>query len=165
MLSFAREQKMTIVFTREGHQPDLTDLSASKRARYLKAGKTIGDVGPLGRLLVRGEYGHAIIDELQPLPGETVLDKTGHGAFYGTPLDLILRDRSITHLLITGVTTECCVSSTMREANDRGYWCLLLEDCCAAFSEREHEDSVELIRQGSALGWTSLSTNIKPILL
>jgi nicotinamidase-related amidase len=161
MLSFARAQGMTVIFTREGHQPDLTDLPASKRARYLKAGKTIGDGGPLGRILVRGEYGHAIIDELHPLFGEILLDKTGHGAFYGTTLDLILRNRNISHLLITGVTTECCVHSTMREANDRGYWCLLLADCCAAFSEREHEDAVEVLRQGNALGWVAVSASMK----
>ena len=116
--------------------------------------------GPLGRILVRGEYGHAIIDDLPRLPHELIIDKTGHNAFYGTTLDLMLRDRGITHLMLTGVTTECCVHSTMRDANDRGYWCLLLEDCCAALTERDHEDAVEMVRVGGVLGWTATSRDV-----
>jgi nicotinamidase-related amidase len=158
VLSFARAHNMLVVFTREGHLPDLSDLPASKRARYVDDDKTIGDAGPLGRILIRGEYGHAIIDELAPLPGEIVIDKPGQGAFYGTTLDLVLREHRITHLLFTGVTTECCVHSTMREANDRGYWCLLLEDCCAALTQRDHDDAVEMVRRGGALGWTTTSS-------
>lgn len=162
MLSFARQQGLTVIFTREGHSIDLSDLSESKRSRYMSFGKTIGDMGPLGPILIRGAYGHDIIHELTPLADEIVVDKTGHGAFYNTRLDSILNEFRITHLLITGVTTECCVHSTMREANDRGYWCLLLEDCCSAFTESDHQNAVEIIKQGTALGWIATAQDILP---
>ena len=127
MLAAARQAGLFIIHTREGHRPDLSDLQPSKKARgKLKTG--IGDKGPMGRILVRGEYGHDIIDELKPRAGEPVLDKPGKGAFYATDFDAILKHRGMKQLVVCGVTTEVCVQTTVREANDRGYDCLVLED-------------------------------------
>lgn len=132
VLDTFRSQHLTVLHTREGHRPDLSDCPPAKRARgHLKVG--IGDKGPMGRVLVRGELGHGIIDELAPLPSETVIDKPGKGAFFATDLDLILKNLGIRSLVFTGVTTEVCVQTTMREANDRGYECLVLEDCVASY--------------------------------
>ncbi len=145
VVAAARERGLSVIHTREGHVPDLSDLSEAKRARSRDAGAEIGAKGPLGRFLVRGEYGHDFIDELQPLEGEAVFDKPGFGAFYSTTLDEHLRLRKVSHLVITGVTTQCCVQSTLREGVDRGYYCLTLEDCCAAFERRWHDATFDII--------------------
>jgi nicotinamidase-related amidase len=145
VLAAARQRGLLVAHTREGHLPDLSDLSVAKRERSRAAGVDIGAPGPLGRLLVRGEYGHDFIDELRPIPGEAIFDKPGFGAFYRTELDAHLRARGVEHLLLSGVTTQCCVHSTLREAVDRGYYCLTLEDCCAAFSRRWHDATMDII--------------------
>lgn len=132
LLSAARETCMLVVHTREGHQPDMTDCSPEKMRRSIQAGAPIGSSGPMGRLLVRGEYGHDFIDELQPLSGEVVLDKPGYGAFYLTDLEGVLTSRNIGQLILCGVTTEVCVHSTLREAVDRGYSCITVGDATAA---------------------------------
>ncbi|MAS33823.1 MAG: isochorismatase [Anaerolineaceae bacterium] len=152
-----RQQQLLVIHTREGHRPDLTDLPASKRSRgNLSCG--IGDVGPMGRILVRGEAGHAIIDELQPLPNEPVIDKPGKGSFYATDLQTILQNHGITSLIVTGVTTEVCVHTTVREANDRGYECLVLTDCVASYFPEFQRVALEMIAaQGGIFGWTTSS--------
>lgn len=158
VLDAAREAGLTIIHTREGHRPDLSDCPANKLDHSKLMGAGIGDMGPLGRILVRGEKGHAIIDELQPIPGETVLDKPGKGSFYQTDLDLILKNRGITHLLFSGVTTDVCVHTTLRDANDRGFRCLLLEDCCGAFDPMLHQAAVNMVKmQGGIFGWVANS--------
>lgn len=157
VLEKAREKEMLVIHTREGHRPDLTDLPDSKAKR----GGGIGEEGPMGRILVRGEYGHDIVDELQPIEGEVILDKPGKGAFYQTDLESILQNKKIKTLILAGVTTHVCVQSTIREANDRGYECLMLEDCCAAFDKQDHEDSIRMInQQGGIFGWTTESKNL-----
>ena len=157
VLEKAREKEMLVIHTREGHRPDLTDLPDSKAKR----GGGIGEEGPMGRILVRGEYGHDIVDELQPIEGEVILDKPGKGAFYQTDLESILQNKKIKTLVLAGVTTHVCVQSTIREANDRGYECLMLEDCCAAFDKKDHEDSIRMInQQGGIFGWTTESKNL-----
>ena len=156
LLEKAREEDMLVIHTREGHRPDLADLVESK-----KRGGNIGKEGPMGRILVRGEYGHDIVDELTPIVGEVILDKPGKGAFYQTDLDLILKSNNIQNLIVMGVTTHVCVQSTIREANDRGYECLMVEDGCAAFDPADHEDSIRMInQQGAIFGWTTPSKNI-----
>jgi len=161
VLEEARERDMLVIHTREGHRPDLTDLPSSKAER----GGGIGSEGPMGRILVRGEYGHDIVDELQPKEDEVVLDKPGKGAFYQTDLEAILRNSNIKSLIVTGVTTHVCVQSTIREANDRGYECLMLTDGCAAFDVKDHEDSIRMInQQGGIFGWTTHSSNLLDVL-
>jgi len=159
VLEAAREHGLLIVHTREGHRPDLTDCPPSKKARgRLKAG--IGDHGPMGRILVRGEAGHDIVKELYPEPGEPVVDKPGKGAFFATDLDSILKHRGIRHLIVCGVTTEVCVNTTVREANDRGYECLVLEDCVASYFPMFHKAVLEMFTaQGGIFGWVSHSTH------
>jgi len=160
VLNKARELGIFVVYTREGHRPDLTDCPKSKLNRSRKQGAGIGDKGPMGRILIRGQYGHDIVDELAPIEVEVVIDKPGKGSFYQTDLQLILENKGITHLLVTGVTTHVCVQSTIREANDRGYEPLLLEDCAAAFDPKDHEDSIRMIhQQGGIFGWTAPSEN------
>lgn len=133
VLKAVREKGLFVVHTREGHRPDLSDLAEAKKERgHLKTG--IGDKGPMGRILVRGEYGHDIVDELRPLPGEPIVDKPGKGAFYATDLDTILKTRGIRRLIVCGVTTEVCVNTTVREANDRGYDAVVLSDCVGSIS-------------------------------
>ena len=134
----ARRVGMHVIYTREGHRPGLETAPPSFMERTQFAGHPIGKPGPLGRLLVRGERGHDVIDEVKPLPHETVIDKPGKGAFYATDLETILRQRLISHLIFTGLTTNCCVESTIREANDRGFRNLILTDCVAAGSEELH---------------------------
>jgi len=152
-LANARRLGLTVIHTREGHRADLSDLNPCKRLRAARAGAAIGSEGPLGRLLVRGEAGWDFIDEMQPRSGEPVVDKCGNGAFYATDLEQILRSRGIRHLLLLGVTTDVCVSSTMREANDRGFDCLLLEDCCGAAQPELHQAVLHsLEREGGIFG-------------
>ena len=149
-----------VVHTREGHVPDLSDCPPAKRDRGQPALR-IGDAGPMGRLLVHGEPGHAIVPELAPLPGEVVIDKPGKGAFYATPLQAELQARGITHLLVAGVTTEVCVQTTLREANDRGYDCLLLEDCTDSYFPEFKAATLAMVRaQGAIVGWTAPSTDL-----
>ena len=160
VLEAMRADGFLVIHTREGHRPDLTDCPPTKIARgRLSCG--IGDVGPMGRILVRGSYGHDIIDELKPADGEPVLDKPGKGAFFATDLDLMLHDRAITSLVVTGVTTEVCVSTTVREANDRGYECLVLEDCVGSYFPEFHDYSLRMIKaQGGIFGWVTDAGNL-----
>uniref|UniRef100_UPI0025C134ED cysteine hydrolase family protein n=1 Tax=Aquabacterium sp. TaxID=1872578 RepID=UPI0025C134ED len=146
-----------VVHTREGHRPDLSDCPPAKRLRGAPSLR-IGDVGPMGRILIQGEPGHAIIPELAPIEGELVIDKPGKGAFHDTPLAEALQARGITHLVFMGVTTEVCVQTTMREANDRGYDALLVEDGTESYFPAFKAAAIEMIRaQGGIVGWTAPS--------
>jgi nicotinamidase-related amidase len=158
VLAAARAAGMAVIHTREGHRPDLADAPPAKLARgRLSCG--IGDPGPFGRVLVRGEHGHDIIDELAPREGEPVLDKPGKGAFYATDLELLLRNRGVERLIVTGVTTEVCVHTTVREANDRGFECLVLSDCVASYFPEFHEVGLRMIAaQGGIFGWVASSS-------
>ena len=156
-LEAARAHGLTVVHTREGHRPDLACAPPKKIARG-DPSKRIGDHGPMGRILVRGEYGHDIVDELVPLPGEIVLDKPGKGAFHQTDLAQILQNRGVDTLVVCGVTTEVCVHTTIREANDRGYHCVALADACASYFPEFHRVGLEMIKaQGGIFGWVSSS--------
>jgi nicotinamidase-related amidase len=161
LLEAARKAHVRVIHTREGHRPDLADLTAVKRRRAECAGAAIGSAGPLGRLLVRGEPGHAIIDELAPLPGEPVIDKPGYGAFYATDLELLLRAEGIGQLIIAGVTTDVCVHSTLREAVDRGFECTTVSDACAAGDPEIHAAMIRCIAgEGGILGRVSSTTEV-----
>ena len=155
LLKAWREAGLMVLHTREGHRPDLSDLPPTKKVRG--HGKTtIGDSGPMGRILIRGEAGHDIIPELYPMPGEAVIDKPGKGAFFATDLQAILQNRGIRSLIVTGVTTEVCVNTTVREANDRGFDCLLAEDATESYFPEFKKAAVEMIRaQGAIVGWTA----------
>ena len=160
LLAAWRAAGLAAIHTREGHRPDLADLPPAKHARGNNAIK-IGDAGPMGRILVRGEPGHAIIPELAPAPDEPVVDKPGKGAFFATDLHAILVNRGITQLVVAGVTTEVCVSTTVREANDRGYDCLVLEDCTASYNPDFHRAALAMIcAQGGIFGWVGHSGTV-----
>lgn len=160
VLAAARDAGMLVVHTREGHRPDLADCPPTKLARG-RGDMTIGSPGPKGRILVRGEEGHDIVPELAPIAGEVVLDKPGKGAFYATDLELLLRNRGITHLIVTGVTTEVCVHTTVREGNDRGFECLVLSDCCGSYFPEFHEVGLRMIAaQGGIFGWVAPSQDL-----
>jgi nicotinamidase-related amidase len=160
VLAAARSVGMLVIHTREGHKPDLSDAPPAKIARGAPS-KRIGDPGPMGRILIQGEPGHDIIPALYPIDGEVVIDKPGKGAFYATPLGDILKRRSIENLLVCGVTTEVCVNTTVREANDRGYRCVVLADCCASYFPEFHEAGLRMIKaQGGIFGWVSSSSAV-----
>jgi biuret amidohydrolase len=160
LLAAWRAAGLQVIHTREGHRADLADLPPAKRVRG-RSDKRIGDPGPMGRILVRGEPGHDIIAELYPLPEEPVIDKPGKGAFFATDLHAILQNRGINKLVVTGVTTEVCVNTTVREANDRGYDCLVLADCVGSYFPEFHETGLRMIKaQGGIFGWVSDSARI-----
>ena len=160
LLKTFRTLQLPIFQTVEGHKPDLSDCPPSKQKRG-NSDLKIGDRGPMGRILILGEAGNAIIPELQPLPEEIIISKPGKGAFYNTELESYLQTKKITHLLITGVTTEVCVQTTMREANDRGYECLLVEDATASYFPKFKQATIEMVRaQGGIVGWTGMTEDV-----
>lgn len=160
LLSAWRKVGLQVMHTREGHRPDLTDLPPAKKIRG-RSKSCIGDAGPMGRILVRGEAGHDIIPELYPLPTEPVIDKPGKGAFFATDLHAILQNKGIKQLVVTGVTTEVCVNTTVREANDRGYDCLVPSDCVGSYFPEFQEMGLKMIKaQGGIFGWVSDSSRI-----
>ena len=155
VLEACRNAGIFVIHTREGHRPDLSDLPPSKRNRG-SAPIRIGEVGSMGRLLVRGSYGHDIVDELAPIDGEPIVDKPGKGAFYATDMDTILKMKGIRQLVFCGVTTEVCVNTSMREANDRGYDAVVLSDCVASYFPEFQRVALEMISaQGGIVGWVS----------
>ena len=160
ILKEIRDRAMTVIHTREGHLSDLSDCPSTKLFRWHK-GKRIGDQGPMGRILVRGEEGHKIIDEVVPLPDETIIDKPGKNAFYKTNLEEILRQRNIVNLLVTGVTTDVCCSTTVSGANDRGFNAIVLADCMASYDPARHTAALDIIKaQGGIFGWVTDSQKV-----
>jgi nicotinamidase-related amidase len=160
VLGAARQAHMLVIHTREGHLPDLSDAPQAKVERGAPSLR-IGDPGPMGRILIRGEAGHDIIPALYPIDGEIVVDKPGKGAFYATEFGDILQKYGIRDLLVCGVTTEVCVNTTVREANDRGYRCVVLSDCCASYFPEFHEMGLKMIKaQGGIFGWVSDSAAV-----
>lgn len=160
LLDWCRRHRVLVIHTREGHRSDLADAPRSKLERGVP-GKRIGDIGPMGRILVRGESGHDIIEDLYPQAGEPVIDKSGKGAFYATDLHAILAHRGIEDLIICGVTTEVCVHTTVREANDRGYRCVVPGDCCGSYFPEFHAIGLRMIQaQGGIFGWVTDSAKI-----
>ena len=151
LIELAREIGCKVIHTRESYQPDLSDVHAYRRSLNY-----VGEPGPLGRFCILGEPGHDFVDLVKPLPDEPVIDKASFGAFYNSGLDDLLRRNGIDHIIICGVTTQCCVHSTLREAVDRGYWCLTIADCCAASDSGMHEAALKLIAgEGHLFGWVS----------
>jgi len=160
LLDVARAQKMLIIHTREGHRADMSDAPPAKVARGTPSTR-IGAQGPMGRILIRGEFGHDIIAALTPQDGEPIIDKPGKGSFYATDLQLILANRCIDTLIVCGVTTEVCVHTTVREANDRGFRCLVPRDCCASYFPEFHEVALRMIKaQGGIFGWVTDSARL-----
>lgn len=160
LLSAARAAGLVVIHTREGHLPDMSDAPPAKVERGPPELR-IGAPGPMGRILIRGEPGHDIIPNLYPIEGEIVIDKPGKGAFYNTPLGSLLQDKGISDLLVAGVTTEVCVNTTIREANDRGYRCIAVSDCCGSYFPEFHEMGLAMIKaQGGIFGWVSDSKTV-----
>ena len=160
LLEIARARRMLVIHTREGHRPDLTDAPKAKVERGAPTMR-IGMPGAMGRILVRGEPGHDIVAELYPREGEPIIDKPGKGSFYATDLHLILQNKGIENLIVCGVTTEVCVHTTVREANDRGYRCIVPGDCCASYFQKFHDVGLEMIKaQGGIFGWVTDSARV-----
>ena len=160
LLEAARARRMLVIHTREGHRPDMSDAPPAKVERGAPSMR-IGAIGPMGRILIQGEPGHDLVAELRPVEGEPVVDKPGKGAFYATDLHLILQNKKIENLIVCGVTTEVCVHTTVREANDRGYRCIVPGDCCASYFPEFHEVGLRMIKaQGGIFGWVSDSARV-----
>jgi nicotinamidase-related amidase len=161
MINWSRKHRLLVIYTRESHLPDLSDVTPSKKLRYINAGYPIAGPGKMGRFLIQGEPGTQLIDQLQPLDTELQIDKPAQSVFVSTDLESILHQRDITHLLFTGVTTECCVLGSYRHASDLGFFCLLLEDCCATLNPNEHQAAIDvLLGENGAVGWVTSSEKL-----